>query len=309
MAENELGGVADATQAPAPLTEKISGDKVKDIVAAIKEATDMPAFRLVIDPDRTPTLTETKFGGLPYWPVGQAYPRTPKGRPLMLLAQLDLADFGGDTRLPDHGLLQFFIDAEDDCSGMDFDDSTNQSGFRVVWHQEVDASVTAEQVEALDIPTSRMGLDEDYLGNPLAGEFALHVEPTICGMTIADGRFDKVFVDCCESLFGKEFVGGRTSCWDLLEDEDVDRLFDELKTPEPAHLVLGYPFFTQNDPRLGALMDEFDTLLLQIDSEGEPGSNRDRIIWGDVGIGGFFVNSEALRRGDFSRVLFNWDCY
>ena len=36
MAENELGGVADATQAPAPLTEKISGDKVKDIVAAIK---------------------------------------------------------------------------------------------------------------------------------------------------------------------------------------------------------------------------------------------------------------------------------
>jgi uncharacterized protein YwqG len=55
------------------------------------------------------------------------------------------------------------------------------------------------------------------------------------------------------------------------------------------------------------LMDEFDTLLLQIDSDGKGG--KDRVLWGDVGIGGFFINGEALRRGDFSRVLFNWDCY
>ena len=73
--------------------------------------------------------------------------------------------------------------------------------------------------------------------------------------------------------------------------------------------MLGYPFFTQSDPRYGDLMDEFGTLLLQIDSEGEPGTGKDRILWGDVGIGGFFINEENLKRGDFSRVLFNWDCY
>ena len=159
------------------------------------------------------------------------------------------------------------------------------------------------------MPTSFMGFDEDFLGNPLTGEFAVRVEPTTSWMTTADDRLDGVFLEVCNKLFGEDFVGGRGNYWDLLEDEGVEALFDGLKTPEPAHLVLGYPFFTQSDPRYGDLMDEFGTLLLQIDSEGEPGTGKDRILWGDVGIGGFFINEENLKRGDFSRVLFNWDCY
>lgn len=288
---------------------KVPAERVPEIIEAIKEKTSMPAYRLVIEGGRTPGLTETKFGGLPYWPAGLEYPTTPKGIKLMLLAQLDLADFGGDSRLPDHGLLQFFIDADDDCSGMDFDDSTNQSGFRVIWHETIDESVTPAEVEALGMPTSLVGFHEDYLGNPLAGEFAVRVEPTISWMTTADDRLDGIFIECCTKLFGADFVGGRDNYWDLLDDEGVDALFDGLKTPEPAHLVLGYPFFTQSDPRYGELMDQFATLLLQIDSEGEKGTGKDRILWGDVGIGGFFIDAENLRRGDFSRVLFNWDCY
>ena len=154
-----------------------------------------------------------------------------------------------------------------------------------------------------------MGFDEDFLGNVLTGEFAVRVEPTISSMNTADGRIDELFVECCRELLGDDFVAGRDSYWDLLDDGGVSLLFDELKSPEPAHFVFGYPFFTQADPRYGELADEFDTLLLQMDSEGEPGTGKDRILWGDVGIGGFFINGEALKRGDFSRVLFNWDCY
>ncbi len=289
--------------------EKVSTERVPEIVAAIREKTNMPAYQLVIEGDRTPGLTDTKFGGFPYWPTNLDYPTTPKGQKLMLLAQLKMTDFGGDPRLPDHGLLQFFIDAADDCSGMDFNDSTNQAGFRVVWHESIDASVTPAQVEALGMPTSLMGFDEDFLGNPLTSEFAVRVEPTTRWITVADDRIDAVFLEVCNTLFGEDFVAGRGNYWDLLEDEGVEALFDGLKIPEPAHLVLGYPFFTQYDPRSGELMDEFDTLLLQIDSEGEPGTGKDRVLWGDVGIGGFFINAEKLKCGDFSRVLFNWDCY
>ena len=32
------------------------------------------------------------------------------------------------------------------------------------------------------------------------------------------------------------------------------------------------------------------------------------ICWGDLGVGNFFINREALKRRDFSRVLYNWDC-
>jgi len=44
-------------------------------------------------------------------------------------------------------------------------------------------------------------------------------------------------------------------------------------------------------------------LLLQIDSIGE------HILWGDVGVGNFFITEDELKRKDFSKVLYNWDCY
>lgn len=301
--------MSQAGQASKDKLPRVPSDKVGELIELIRTRTSMPAYRLIIDADRTPGLTDTKLGGLPYWPADLTYPTTPKGQKLMLLAQLRLSDFGGDDRLPGQGLLQFFIDATDDCSGMDFDDSTRQNGFRVIWHETIDPAVSPERIEALDMPTSLVGYDEDYLGNPLAGEFALNVEPTTSYMNTADGRIDDMFVACCGELLGDDFVAGRDNFWDLLEKDDVDKLFDELKWPEPAHMVFGYPFFTQQDPRYDALMDEFDTLLLQVDSEGEPGTGKDRVLWGDVGIGGFFINGDALRRGDFSRVLFNWDCY
>ncbi|MBP3893754.1 MAG: DUF1963 domain-containing protein [Atopobiaceae bacterium] len=296
-------------KAQVPALPLVPTDKVPVIAEAIRKRTSMPAYRLRIEAGRKPGLTDTKFGGLPYWPADLGYPATPKGQKLMLLAQLNLADFGDDERLPGKGLLQFFIDAEDDCSGMDFDDSTRQNGFRVIWHKVVDPAVTPEQVEAIGMPTSLMGFDEDYLGNVLAGEFALRIEPTTSTMNTADGRIDELFVACCREIMGDDFVAGRDSYWDLLDNDGVSLLFDELKTPEPAHFVFGHPFFTQSDPRYGELADEFDTLLLQVDSEGDPDTKKDRILWGDVGIGGFFINGEALSRGDFSRVLFNWDCY
>ena len=148
-------------------------DKVDELIELIRTRTNMPAFRLRIDASRTPGLTDTKLGGLPYWPADLAYPTTPKGQKLMLLAQLRLADFGGDERLPGQGLLQFFIDATDDCSGMDFDDATNQAGFRVVWHETIDETVTEDQVRAVAMPVATMGCDEDFLGNVVNGRSSL----------------------------------------------------------------------------------------------------------------------------------------
>lgn len=45
----------------------------------------------------------------------------------------------------------------------------------------------------------------------------------------------------------------------------------------------------------------YDTLLLQMDSD-------EFVEWGDAGVANFFINSEALRNCDFSRVWYYWDC-
>ena len=65
--------------------------------------------------------------------------------------------------------------------------------------------------------------------------------------------------------------------------------------------MLGYPSFTQCDPRCGEYQGEYETLLLQIDSQ-------DDIMWGDSGIANFFINEKDLRKLDFSNVMYTWDC-
>ena len=66
--------------------------------------------------------------------------------------------------------------------------------------------------------------------------------------------------------------------------------------------MLGYPYFTQEDPRYNKKFAEYDTLLLQIDSEGE------YVMWGDAGVGNFFIRRQDLVDKNFSDVLYNWDC-
>ena len=66
--------------------------------------------------------------------------------------------------------------------------------------------------------------------------------------------------------------------------------------------MLGYSYFTQEDPRYNKKYIDYDTLLLQIDSEGE------FVMWGDAGIGNFFIPKKSLIEKDFNNFLYNWDC-
>ena len=300
--KGSLSGTTE-NESKAPL---IPSERVDEIARLVKDTTATKAYRLSINESVTPGLTSTKFGGLPYWPKGKPYPSTSKGQKLMLLAQLRLEDFAACEKFPSHGLLQFFIDSDDDCSGMDFDDGCNQDGFRVVWHESIDQSVTSDDVKALDVPNSFDSWDE-ALGNPLRGEFALDIRLETSWINPACDAFDEVFLRCSRQLLGDEAVDGRDDWYSCLAKSDSDRIFDLFEVKGPLHQVLGYPFFTQYDPRYVDGLKDMDTLMLQIDTDGV--KNRDRVLWGDVGIGGFFINGESLRRGDFSRVLFNWDCY
>ncbi|MEG0160378.1 MAG: YwqG family protein, partial [Carnobacterium sp.] len=69
----------------------------------------------------------------------------------------------------------------------------------------------------------------------------------------------------------------------------------------------GYPSFTQTDPRIR--MPEFkdDQLLFQLSSTDY--GNDVQVIWGDSGIGNFFIHPTDLVNQDFSKTWYNWDCY
>ena len=50
--------------------------------------------------------------------------------------------------MPSKGLLQFFI-FDDDLMGANFDDETNQNSFRIIYHENIDYSISKESVEQL----------------------------------------------------------------------------------------------------------------------------------------------------------------
>ena len=216
---------------------------------------------------------------------------------LGLLAQVDCAGLAGLPDFPTTGLLQFFV-SPGDVWGLNFDDPTDTAGFRVLYHEEVDRTVTPEEVESKRPPRPE-GAD-DWL--PLCKNCRIVLSPPAeQGMNETDPRFGPLFAEKWNALRPDAPV---TGTWDM-HQLVPERLRDYDATYQPGweaafHQLGGYPYFTQDDPRPGQYED-FDTLLFQLDS-------CDLVLWGDYGVGNFFINRDALKRRDFSKVLYNWDC-
>lgn len=278
---------------------KLSYEQADAIMAKVSELTVKKAFSLHMDSERKPSIFDSKFGGIPYWDSSKEYPTAFTGEKLMLLAQINLEDIGENDLLPDSGLLQFFVLC-DDVYGCSFGDIEGADGFAVVWHEKVDRSVTPEDVLALEIPTSDSIMDDDIL-TPIKGECAVKIECTEVPMGMEVIGFDELFRKNAAEL-GIDIPEEHYICL-VLPDEWCEA------NPEPniGHWMLGYPYFTQFDPRYKEELQRYDTLLLQIDSD----CNKDgscEIMWGDSGVAGFFINEDDLKERNFARILYTWDC-
>lgn len=278
--------------------------EVQAVIAELKQKTKKNAYSLVLDKEKKPSIFDSKFGGLPYWDMGKEYPKGSDGKDLMLLAQINFGqmfqEMEKDELLPDTGMLQFFI-ALDDVCGMDFDEQGEQKDFRVVYHASVNYQLDRAQVESLGVPVSTdSGLDE-Y--SPIWTEMALKITKQEAFMGEADYRFSKMFRDAVREKYGRQYEG--ETLYQILDDETYDKLVGEFS--EGNHWLLGYPYFTQTDPReYEERYRYYDTMLFQMDSDY--GDDGDYIMWGDSGVANFFINEEDLKKRDFSKILYNWDC-
>ncbi|GGG29475.1 hypothetical protein GCM10007425_25130 [Lysinibacillus alkalisoli] len=218
------------------------------------------------------TRWQSKFGGEPYWPISKPYPQTKEGEPLLLLAQFVLADLPHlPVDFPKTGILQFFI-ASDDVYGCEFGEHI-QDGYRVVYHEDVEANLLE------DVP-SNLAINEYEF--PFKQQYALRFELQQELISLSDHRMIDDYDDMDDAT------------WDILHDHFI----------ATGHKLGGYPFFTQCDPR--AHMDHLKEyeLLFQLDSDMDHD-----IMWGDVGVGNFFIHPTDLKNKDFTKVLYTWDCH
>lgn len=273
---------------------------VCDIKEEIKQSTLIPCCEVTLSRGEF-GIFDSKVGGLPYLPDGAKAPVNNKGKRLQFLAQINFGELPELEDFPRKGMLQFFI-SDDDLYGCTFDVSTQnkQNNWRVVYYPEIDRSADPEKIAQI------FGEQEPELF-PCTGEYRMSFELSEEGMSICDFRFEKKFVQLWNELFPEETIDDLYDIDDDLFEILFDGIGDNDDEPEETqkkwdHKLGGYPFFTQTDPRSD---DKYDTLLFQLDSDY---SGDNDILWGDMGVGNFFINREALKNLDFSDVLYNWDC-
>lgn len=275
--------------APTPVPEPVPPE-LDDILREYIEESKLPCVNLT-PKRRATTVFESKFGGAPYLPPDFSYPHSRMsngdGAPLRLLAQLNFEELPKLPDFPETGILQFYI-AEEDVMGLDFDDPTSGKGFRVVYHENI-----VRDEALLQVPPA---LEEDGIF-PLEGELALEAEPATLPMPHQDFRFATRFMDIY-----KRHIPTEKKHFEL-PDEQMDEVYERLDDRDGwGHHIGGYAQFTQYDPRNAGRWEEHSVLLLQIDS-------KDSIMWGDSGVANFFITPQDLKQRDFSKVLYNWDCY
>lgn len=248
------------------------------------EATLKPFIRIIPKPleKHQLTLWQSKFGGLPYLPKSHQYPTDNQGNPLFLLAQINFDEVPFLNGFPTTGILQFYI-ADDDVFGIDFDHQTLQQNFRILYFPEV------LQREDYLLTDFSFLLEPTPQFFPLSTTCSLQFEAGYEPVGISDYQFDEHFGEQFFEQFGD------------LEDSICDEYIEHFSSD--GHKLGGYAYFTQNDPRLYLPEAHHYWLLLQMDTD-----DAIDMMWGDSGVGNFFIKEEDLRRLDFSKVLYNWDC-
>ncbi len=274
-------------------------EQIKKLYDAVKNKTKKKAIRLELDCDKTLGLFDSKIGGVPYWDPDMPYPETNNGEKLVMLAQLNMSELPENDVFPKEGMLQFFI-LNDDDYGMSYD-GPEHDGYKVVFHKKINTEITEKDIESLEIPTTLSLEEDDDNLFPVMGEFAVNFKNEYVFMNDCDYNFRSVLYDTAEEL-GIE-LDEDTVSYDLLDEEEFSKMIDSTS----GHWLLGYPFFTQYDPRNYEMTGKYNTMLFQLDSE--TGKDGKEILWGDSGVGAFFINEKNLKELNFDDVLYNWDCY
>lgn len=278
------------------INEKLN-ERSRQILDEIKRRTSTTAYQLEFDTESVPTIFDSKVGGLPYWDPAKTYPTDSNGKKMFLLAQINFDQDKAESPLPQSGMLQFFV-GDDDLYGLDFDHPTKQKDWRIVYHEKIDASVTAEAVEAMGIPVSP---DNEEVVSPVFRSCVFRLAKKETWLTPDNWeRFDELTLEVAEDLFGETDA---ESADEVFGEDQYALLEEEYFYSENSHL-LGHPYFTQADIREPGW--RYDTLLFQLDSE--TAEEEEITMWGDSGVGNFFINAEDLKNLDFSDVVYNWDC-
>ena len=277
----------------------ITKEMIKKVIEKVSEESKKECINIKTHIDENLTIFDSKFGGIPYLPKDFEVPcDSSNHEQFALLAQINCTELPENNLYPKVGILQFWI-GRDDLMGLEDD-------YKVVYFENIDNTITKEEVLTKYKPLDPNNYDQYTPFDPTNAEFGLTFEKGISTITVTDYRFEDIVINAIHELYPDEEVSKLYS--DLGADVH-EYLYTSVK--ELNHAIGGYPNFTQYDPR-GYNSEEgeqspYDIMLLQVESEWKKDDDVE-IIWGDCGVGNFFISEENLKNRNFEDVLYNWDC-
>lgn len=272
----KLGQPQDKLDRAVQSAKKLYADhaRIMERVEGWTRRTGRPVIRMEI----TDQPSKSVLGGR----LGEVPPTAPDGSPMGLLAAIFCSELPKNDLFPPRGVLRFYI-ARNDTYGADFDHLDRQTGFRVLFDPEELHYTAVPDYTASDDPF------------PVSEFCYLHFTAGTDPMPHVDFRYG--------DTVAQALAADPTATEEDYYCEDFTQ-----EIPGGGHKLGGYATFTQWDPREpGSQYAAYDTLLLQLDSDVPFG--QDRVMFGDNGVCGFFISAEDLRAGDFSHILYTWDCY
>ncbi|ELP84195.1 hypothetical protein EIN_258690 [Entamoeba invadens IP1] len=232
----------------------------------------------------------SKIGGIPYYPKGMIYPTNSNKDYMYLLAQINFSEMPKLKNFPTTGILQIFINPDDEFGLYDADGKYNPILHKVIYHEIVDLDENHQQTLPNDVAqnyNTKHEIENKVL--PFNSVFALKgklKEGASFRWYKADQIIDKMALK-----------------YNVSNDELYNAIMEDDRLRPQLCSLGGYPNFAQEDPRSD---DTYDTLLLQLESIKV--SKHKEIMWGDCGVGNFFISTENLKKRNFDDVLYNFDC-
>jgi len=256
-----------------------SQDVFSQVLKAV-ESRRKPMVKLALRPaEEKDDVLASKILGMPYWEDGTPVPLDRHGKPLQLMAQLNLALVPRLPWFPAQGVLQFFI-ADDTEYGYAERAEIDHAKSRVIYWPLPDIR--------RHVPYPVMEMEFCPADAPLLIE---PEEITLEHCGVEDHEAASIYTE----LLAEQFPD--------IDEDAFDAFLDDYVSNTGCKLG-GFAFFTQGDPRDGC---DFGTSrewiqLLQLDSVDAG------MMWGDAGIAHWFIRREDLERRDFSKVFYTWDC-
>jgi len=237
---------------------------------------------IVISPvKRSTSLTESKFAGEPYLPYYQTVPKDITGESMRLLAQINFAEIPPIQDFPTQGILQFFISSNIFANAAHYKEDIFQQFYKIRFYPTIETKLAMPAHDNVSLMADdwfpihqELALQFNYTQEPVSAldYSAVHHLPSLIATQNYDVNLHEIYL--------QHFLGAGAK-------------------------IGGYAYFLSEDIRHESqLLQRYDVLLLQIDSNDEFG-----IMWADSGVGKFFINREKLLQQDFSDILFQWEHY